>query len=241
MTFLVELLDTVSQLLGSDLRSFVLAWARVLPVLTLVPVFGLTAVAVPIRIALGATMAAAIAPALATRGDDGTPLWFAILREAAAGVPVALATAVIVWVAVMVGGLADNLRGGRESVEVPLLEEPGSPLSVLLGLFVSLAFLQTGGAERLASLLSEPRLLVTWAVAAERLAQSVGLATAIATPLLAGSVLLEVTGAFIARAASPAYVLPLLAPLRSLGILLLVWVSLDRMVELLVLLASGEI
>jgi type III secretory pathway component EscT len=238
---LVELLDALSQLLGTDLRSFVLAWARVLPVLTLVPMFGLSAVAVPIRIVLGATMAAAIAPALAASGDDGGPLWFAILREGARGVPVALATAVFVWIAVMVGGLADNLRGGRESAELPLLEEPGSPFSVLLALLVSLAFLQTGGAERLASLLAEPRLHVTWAVAAERLAQSMSLAIAIATPLLAGSVLLELAGAFIARAASPAYVSPLLAPLRSLGVLLLIWVSLDRIVELLVLLASGPL
>ena len=241
MTPLVELLDAVSQLLGSDLRSFALAWARVVPVLTLVPMFGLSAVAMPIRIVLGATMAAAIAPALARSGDDGTPLWFAILREAARGVPVALATAVFLWIAVMVGGLADNLRGGRESEELPLLEEPGSPFSVLLAMLVSLAFLQTGGAERLAALLSEPRLHVTWAIAAERLVQSLSLAVAIATPLLAGSVLLEIAGAFIARAASPAYVLPLLAPLRSLGVLLLVWVSLDRIVELLVLLGAGPL
>ena len=236
-----ELLDALSQLLGSDLRSFALAWARVLPVLTLVPMFGLGAVAVPIRIALGATMAVAIAPALGVLGDDGTPLWFAILREGARGLPVALSTAVFLWIAVMVGGLADNLRGGCENVELPLLEEPGSPFSVLLALLVSLAFLQTGGAERLCALLAEPRLHVTWGIAAERLAQSLSVAVAIATPLLAGSVLLEVAGAFIARAASPAYVLPLLAPLRSLGVLLLVWVSLDRMVELLVLLAAGPL
>jgi type III secretory pathway component EscT len=241
VTFLVELLEAVSQLLGTDLRVFLLAWARILPVITLVPMFGLNAVAVPIRIVLGATMAAAIAPALAASGDDGTPLWFALLREAARGVPVALSTALFVWIAVMVGGLADNLRGGRESAELPLLEEAGSPFSVLLALLVSLAFLETGGAERLASLLAEPRLELTWAVAAERLAQSVSLAIAIATPLLAGSVLLELAGAFIARAASPAYVLPLLAPLRSLGVLLLVWVSLDRIVELLVLLAAGPL
>lgn len=241
MAALLELLDAVSQLLGSDLRSFALAWARVMPVLTLVPMFGLSAVALPIRVVLGATMAAAIAPALAAAGNDGAPLWLALVREAASGVPVALATAVFLWIAVMVGGLADNLRGGRESAELPVLEEPGSPFSVLLAMLVSLAFLQTGGAERLAALLSEPRLHVTWAIAAERLAQSLSLAVAIATPLLAGSVLLEIAGAFIARAASPAYVLPLLAPLRSLGVLLLLWVSLDRIVELLVLLSSGPI
>jgi type III secretory pathway component EscT len=60
----------------------------------------------------------------------------------------------------------------------------------------------------------------------------------VAAPLVAASVLIELSAALVARSASPAYVAPWLAPLRSLGVLLVAWIALDRMVELLVLLAS---
>jgi hypothetical protein len=109
---------------------------------------------------------------------------------------------------------------------------------VLLGLLVALGFLETGGVERLATALAEPRLHASFAVAAERLTSSVGIAVAIAAPLVVGSILLEMASAFVARAASPAYVAPLVAPMRSLGLLCVVWLALNRIVELLVVLAA---
>jgi hypothetical protein len=105
-------------------------------------------------------------------------------------------------------------------------------------LLASLGFLETGGAERMARALAEPRLHTSFAIAAERLAASAGIAVAIAAPLVVGSVLLELAGAFVARAASPAYIAPLVAPVRSLGLLFVVWLALDRVVELLVVLAA---
>jgi hypothetical protein len=54
-----------------------------------------------------------------------------------------------------------------------------------------------------------------------------------------GSLLIEIAGALIARAASPAFVLPLIAPPRSVALLAVVWVSFDRIAELIVLLESG--
>jgi len=241
MDSLEELVLALTTLWGGDFRGFALAWARVLPVVILVPAFGLSAVALPIRVALAATLALSIAPALRSLPPDTAPLFVALGREALVGLPLALATSGLLWAAVMAGGLADNLRGGRENAELPLFEEPLPALSALLGLLMAIAFLETGGAERLAAALSEPRQTVTFAIAAERLARAVSLAVAIAAPLVAGSMLIEIAAAFVARAAAPAYVLPLIAPLRSLAILCVCWLALDRLVELFVILAASAV
>jgi type III secretory pathway component EscT len=223
----------------ADLRAFALAWARALPLVTIIPVFGMPAVAAPIRLGFAVALAVSAAPALRPLADGSSPFVLALLREAAAGLPVALGAAALLWATVMAGGLADNLRGGRESLELPWLDEPASPLAGLFGLFVAVAFLEVGGAARVAAVLVEPELRTTWAAGAERLAASIGLAVAIAAPLVAGSLLVEIAGALVARSASPAFVLPLLAPLRSLALLAVVWVSFDRIAELVVLLQAA--
>ena len=53
----------------------------------------------------------------------------------------------------MAGSLIDNLRGARETSELPTLEEPTPPLGALLGLLTALAFLESGGASRVAAAL----------------------------------------------------------------------------------------
>lgn len=232
------LFAALKELMGVDPRAYALAWARVLPVVVLVPAFGLGGVAVPVRVTLALGMAGTIAPALRALPLPHAPLWLACAREALETAPLALGTAAILWAAVMAGGLADNLRASRDTVELPVLDDSATPFGALFGLLVALGFLETGGAARVASALAEPRLHTSFAIAAERLAASVGIAVGVAAPLLAGSVLIELAAGLIARSASPAYVAPVLAPLRSLGVLFIAWVALDRMVELLVLLAS---
>lgn len=234
---LAALLDAL-RALGGDPRAWALAWARALPVLIIVPAFGLGGLSAPTRVALSLGMALSIAPALHAVAAPGIPFALALLGEAARTLPLALGTAAILWAAVMAGGVIDNLRGERSSVELPVLDESSTPFGALFGLLAALGFLESGGAARLASLLAEPRLQGSFAVAAERLAQSVGVAVAIAAPLVVGSVLIEIAAAFVARAASPAYIVPLVAPVRSLGVLFVLWLVLDRIVELLVALAS---
>jgi type III secretory pathway component EscT len=241
MPGLTELLEAVERLYGADGRAFLVAWARALPLVTIVPAFGLAAVAVPIRVVLGASMAVAVAPQLRAVAAADTALPLLLVTEAVRTLPLALATAALLWAAVMAGGLVDNLRGARESSELPLLDEPGPPFAALFGLLMAIAFLEAGGASRLAAALAEPRLATTWASGAERLSQAMGLAVALAAPLAIGSVLVELTAGLIARAASPAFVLSLLAPLRSLALLVLAWLSLDRIVELFVLLAARPV
>lgn len=233
-----EWLALLRQTLGDDPFVWALAWARALPILVLVPAFGLGGLAQPIRIALGLGMAGCIAPALRGVPAPGVPWWLALVRESAESLPLALGTAAILWTAVMAGGLADNLRGAREGAELPVLDEGASPFGIVFGLLVALGFLESGGAARVASALAEPRLHTSFALAVERLSAAVGIAVSVAAPLVVGSLLIEIGAAFIARAASPAYIVPLVAPLRSLGLLVVVWFALDRSVELLVLLAS---
>jgi len=238
MPSLVQLFELLETALGADARAVLLAWARALPLVTIVPAFGLGAVALPIRVTLALVMAIAIAPSLRPLAVDGTSLPFAVVREFGFGLPVALASAALLWAAIMAGGLVDNLRGGQESTDTPLFDEPTTPVAALFGLLVALSFLEAGGATRLAAALAEPRLSASFAVAAERLAQSMGVAVAIAAPLVAGSIVAELGAGLVARSASPAHVFSLLLPLRSLSLLVLLWLSLDRIVELLVLIAA---
>lgn len=233
----VELSALFSAIFGADLRAFLLAWARAVPLLLLVPAFGLSAVAVPIRMGFAAALSATILPALPPRTSE-QPFFVAFGQELLVGLPVALGIAVLSWTAIMAGAIADDLRGARETAALPVFEEPAPPIGALLGLFVGIAFLETGGAARAALLLSRAGHAGALGDVIVALAGSMQVALSIAAPFVAGSLLVEVAGGLIARAAQPAYVLPLLSPLRSLSLLAIVWVAFDRVAELLVLLAS---
>ena len=140
-------LDSVSRLLdgaGYDLRSWGLAWARVTPSVTLIPAFGLRAVPGPARVALALALGACIAPALAGRAIEGP--WAAqLLVEFLRGLPVAVGAATGLWLATMVGGLADNLRGSQLSSALPVVERGSTPSGTLLAMLVAVLFLQSGG------------------------------------------------------------------------------------------------
>lgn len=228
-----------SAIFGADLRAWSLAWARAVPLILIVPAFGLSSVALPIRVGLSAALAATIFPALPpTTGE--LPFWLSFGRELLTGLPVAIAIAALSWTAVMAGAIADDLRGARETVALPVFEEPPPPIAALLGLFVAIAFLETGGAARATWLLAEAGHDLGLAGMVLTLAGSMQVALSIAAPFVAGSLLVEVAGALIARAAQPAHVLPLLSPLRSLALLAVLWVVFDRVTELLLLLAAGR-
>jgi type III secretory pathway component EscT len=239
----VDFADTLARALDADtgeLRAFGLAWARAAPTVVLVPAFGLRAVPAPVRITLGLSLAAAVAPALLPAATSGRPWAFDVLVEAARGFPVALSAAVALWVAGMAGGLFDDLRGARERSGLPTAEPDATHFSALLGLLAALAFLETGGPARVARALAQPELGFYDPLlrAANNVAAGIGLAVAVAAPLVAAAVVLEVASALIARAAHPAYVQPLLAPLRSVALLAVLAFVLDRIVELLALYAS---
>ena len=234
------LLETLFGELG-DLPAWGLGAARVLPVVTLVPAFGLSAVAAPIRIGLALALAVAVLPALTPTLDQSLPWAVAFAREFLRGVPLALEVSAVLWAAIMAGGLVDNLRGARETTSLPVLGEASPPLAGLLGLLASLVFLLSGGASRVAlSLVKSPAVDVSVLLGtALELARAVEVALSIAAPLAAVSIVVEVAAALVARASAPAHVQALIAPLRSLALLSVFALLLERIAALIATLAAG--
>lgn len=228
-----------------DLAGLGLAWARFAPTLAIVPAFGLRALPAAARGILGIALAAAIYPALVPLAVDrpGSPWFVLALEQIMLGLPVALAAAIPLWAATMAGGLADALRGASSEGGTGLAVVEGSrasPLGVLLSLLASIIFLATGGPARIATALLATTLPENAPLAAAHaIVAGIGLAIAIGAPLLAAAVILEVAFALVARAAAPAQVHALLAPLRALGVLAVIAIVIDRVAELLALTIRG--
>ena len=216
---------------GVDLGALGLAWARVSPTVALVPAFGLRAIPAPARGVFALALAASIYPALgpAAASPSHGPWVVLALVEVMRGLPIALAAAVPLWAATMAGGVVDALRGAPESASAPTVEGRATPLGVPLSILACAIFLFTGGPARTVAALAMRDLPAhPLLAAAHDLTAGISLAVAIGGPLLAASVVLEIAGALIARAASPAQLHTLLAPLRALGILAVVAIVLDR-------------
>jgi flagellar biosynthesis protein FliR len=227
-------LEALARLLsgsGLELGAWGLAFARVLPVLVIVPAFGLRALSAPVRASAALLLAALIVPAIrpvTVQTAAWPPL---LLLELARGTVVAVAAAVPLWSATMAGGIIDALRGAQEQVEVPTVESRPSPLGALFSLLAGTIFLSTGGPAHVLGVLTAPPLDESGVVrAVANLAAGIGIATAIAAPLIAASLVLELAGALVARAASPAHLTALLGPIRSLALLALTAILLDRIV-----------
>lgn len=236
-----QILPPLLAALGGDLRGWALAWARVTPALTVLPAFGLNALPAQTRAALGLALALSIAPSLRPV-ELSAPFAVALLLEAARGLPVALAASGALWAAGMAGGLTDNIRGARESQALPIVDEDTSPLGALLSLLVALLFLEGGGAARVAAALCSDVSIshgTLWRVALG-LTHAIELALAVAAPIVAVSIVLEVANALVARSASPAHVVALLAPLRSILILVSFALLFERMAGLLASVAAHQ-
>lgn len=217
---------------GEDLAGLGLAWARISPAVAIVPAFGLRALPAPARAVLALAMALVIAPSLRPLVDREGPWPALLLLEAARGLPIAIAAAVPLWAATMAGGVVDALRGANESVAMPLVEGRPTPLGVLFSLTAGLVFLISGGPSRLVTALSSPLDVIDpLARIAETLSSGISVAIALAAPLIAASLVVEVAGALIARAASPAQLHALLAPIRSLALLAMAALLFERIAE----------
>ena len=242
-TSLLDALAAAFTAAGVDPRAWALGFARATPAVTLVPAFGLSAVPTQTRLTLGLALGLCIAPALSSgvSVSQGGPFVLALAREAFVGLPVALLASLSIYVAAMAGGLVEDLRGGRESVTLPALPERLPPVAALFALLASIAFLETGGAARVAASLASPTLAArfSWSAVAQVFAGSMEVAFAIAAPLAVASVLLEAASALIARAASPAFVGPVLAPLKSVALLGVLALVFERIAELLAIVSSA--
>jgi flagellar biosynthetic protein FliR len=228
------LLESLALLLeegGIDLAAWGLAWAKVAPVVAIVPAFGLRALSAPIRAATALVLGAILAPALRPAVVGPGPLPVLLLTELARGTVVALSAAIPLWAATMAGGVIDALRGSQDLSMVPTVEGRATPLGVLFSLLAATIFLGTGGpAAVVGALASAPPDLGDGVTrAASDIAAGISIAVAMAAPLLAASVIVEIAGALVARAASPAHLHTFLAPIRSLALLILTALLLTRM------------
>ncbi len=195
---------------GLDLRALGLGWARVAPVVAIVPAFGLRALPTVVRAFMGLCLAACIAPAI--RADATQLPWaWAIVVAFLHGLPVAIAAAVPLWAATMIGGAVDAVA--------------------------STIFLTTGGPARVVQALASPSLSPDLSLlrVAWNLSAGIQIAISVAAPVLAASIVVESSTALLARSAAPAQIQSLVAPLRSFGILAVAAFALDRMIRLIAL------
>lgn len=152
------------------------------------------------------------------------------LGEILRGLPVALAAAVPMWAATMAGGVADSLRSSQDQRDSPVVEGKASTLGVPLSILASAIFLFTGGPSRVVSLLARGDFPTSpLVVMANDIASGITLALALSGPLLAASIVTEVSGALLARSASPAQITALLSPLRAFAILAIFALAFDKL------------
>ncbi len=232
--FLLTVVERFFDLEAGELGRHALAWARLVPTVLLVPAFGLRAMAMPVRFALGFMLALAAVPAepVAT----GSTAW---LVELARGLPVAVAAATALWTMTMIGAVFDDLRGRLDACTLGPSGAESGPFGSLLALLAAIAFLETGGPGRVCRALfpSEPALrgeLLTRVAA--NLASGIGVAVAVAAPVLVASALLEASMALWSRAGGGAGAsVPFLAsPLRVLALLVFIVLIFEQVAEVVV-------
>jgi type III secretory pathway component EscT len=120
----------------------------------------------------------------------------------------------------MAGGVADALRGSSDMRSAPTVEGEATPTGIVFSLLACSMFFAAGGAAHIATALALPTTQVEPVLrASQDLTSGVTIAVALGAPLLAASVVIEVAGALIARAATPAQLHLVLAPLRALALL----------------------
>jgi type III secretory pathway component EscT len=237
------LLETLARLLetgGIDLAAWGLSWARVAPLIAIVPAFGLRALSAPMRAAAALVLAAVIVPALRPEAHSAFPFPVLLLTELARGTLIALSAAIPLWAATMGGGVVDALRGSQDLLTMPTVEGRATPLGVLFSLLAATLFLAMGGPAHVVGLLATGPFDLHDGVArvAADLARGISIAVVMAAPLLAASIILEIAGALVARAASPAHLHAFLAPIRSLALLTLTALFFERIASFIAFLVT---
>ncbi len=218
------LIERVLAANGRDLECYALAWARVVPTVLIVPVFGLRALAVPVRVALGLVLAIAAAPAVPPL-EAAMPFAVAFAREFGRGAPVALGAAALLWTASTAGAIVDDWRGVSPRPTVSVSGGGAGAMSALLGVFASVVFLESGGPARIVGALFLRDVALTAGVVARvtmNLVSAVAVAVSVAAPVVVAASLLELVVAFGARVTHAIVVPAAYAPLRALVLMVLV-------------------
>lgn len=243
------LLDTLTRELaaaGIDPTSWLIAWARLIPSLVLIPAFGMHAFPLTLRLAFAFVLGASVAPGLVPLAPDPAPLLVMLGSELARGVPVAASVAASVWGATMAGALIDELRGGSDRAILTRSVFDGgetTPFGVLMSLAVGVAFFQLGGPARLADALATAR---PWheqdlRAVALALARGIQFAVALAGPLLVFVPFLELVRALASRASHPMALGGVLGPVKAMALLAASALLLERVAGAVVLWLDGSL
>jgi type III secretory pathway component EscT len=235
------LLALVSLLLGmapEHLLPHLLLAARALPLIVLVPAFGLKAAPLPLKLALALALASTLGPVglspmVSGRTVPVDPLPLLLLRELVAGLPIALGAAALLWAATMAGDLIADSHQEMQTTISDGLSGARSSMGVLFSLLCAVGFVEVGGPARLLrALLASPSpaggsLAVSlgskpwWQQVVTQVLGAIDLALAIAAPLLAVTFVVQIASAVTARASGPLSLGPGLPALRSLIVLCL--------------------
>lgn len=231
---LLALLQEFFKQTDTELFALARGWARVLPVVLIVPAFGARMVPRATRAIMGLAIAFVLAPAITSSLRPSEPLVWILAADALCAIPLAISAAGLLWAASMVGAMVNDLRG-LNAAPTEVLEADSPALGALLGLFAAAIFLQTNGVVALVGALARlgAPALSPWLGAARGLADAIGVAVGLGLPVIGAVFLWDVAAALIARAASPAYVHSTLAPLRALVVLVALWASSDALLPLL--------
>jgi type III secretory pathway component EscT len=237
VTILLTAVLAVLRALALDPERLALGWARVLPAVFIVPAFGLRGIPPQTRGVFALLLALVVTPAISISTVPGAienQAWAVrIVAEVLAGLPVALAAAIPLWTATMVGGLADQARGQSGETSMPLTEGRATVFGHVYSLLAGSIFLLSGGASRTAAALVHARVHETPLLQAkDALLSGITAAVALGGPLIVTQIVFETASALVARAASPSQVQTLVAPFRSLAALLVSVAMFERMATL---------
>lgn len=223
-----ELLGLLTSL-GIDAPRVLHGWARVMPVLVIVPAFGLSALPAAARGVLALCLAWICAPSAAVMGNQAA---FSIAMEIVLGTSVALVASVPLWTATMVGSVADQWRGANDAQTLPF-EVGGASLGALATLLAAWVFFSSGAPSEIVRALTFGAPLEGTADLARALSNAPRIAVGIALPMIATGCVIDIAGGFMARSAPMAPFTTLVSALKSTAVVFSFAIVLPRMFELI--------
>jgi hypothetical protein len=183
---------------------------------------------------MGFALVLAIAPGLPVPVLPAGLSWpLALAGEAIRGLPTALTAAAALFAAVVAGGVTDVAAGTwRLRTGAGVLGER-APFAILFGLFACGAFLELGGAARVASRLAAAPDGGALHRAVFDLAAGLDVGVSVGAPVLLAALVVDVAGALAARELPTLRSETIVGPLRSLTVLVVAAILFDRTAEAL--------
>jgi len=221
---------------NDDLVAFVVAAARTLPALVLVPSLSLRFIPIAARGVLGASIALCTYPSLATSAHElEAGSWVSLAAEQLVhGLCVAIAAAIPLWAALTAGDIADESFRPRVA-GAPFASDDDAPedrgFRALVAILATFTFFFAGGPARIALRLSEQPQSGGLAIrVAHDLVAGIDLAVTMGAPAIVALFATELLFAFIARASGRAQASfhSVLGPIKALVLLALMAVFFER-------------